>query len=68
MRGNFYRFIKISDNTWQGYGPGSVITFFGEDAKIMDGWNNYVTRYNRKNPDSPIDRTDYFNFMIEELW
>ena len=68
MRGNFYRFTKISDNTWQGYGPGRVVTFMGEDAEIMDKWNKYVIRYNRKNPDSPMDRTDYFNFMIEELW
>lgn len=68
MRGNFYRFAKISDNTWQGYGPGRVVTFMGEDAKIMDNWNNYVTKFNKKNPDLPIDRTEYFNFMIEEIW
>ena len=68
MRGNFYRFAKISDNTWQGYGPGRVVTFMGEDAEIMDKWNKYVTRYNRKNPESSMDRTEYFNFMIEEIW
>lgn len=68
MRGNFYRFAKISDNTWEGYGPGRVVTFVGEDAEIMDKWNKYVIRYNRKNPDSPMDGTEYFNFMIEEIW
>ena len=68
MRGNFYRFAKISDNTWQGYGPGRVVTFMGEDAEIMDKWNKYVTRYNRKKPESPMDRTEYFNYMIEEIW
>lgn len=68
MRGNFYRFAKISDNTWQGYGPGRIVTFMGEDAEIMDKWNKYVIRYNRKNPDSPMNRTEYFNFMIEENW
>ena len=68
MGGNFYRFAKISDDTWQGYGPGRVTTFVGVDAEIMDEWNKYVTRYNRKNPDSPMDRTEYFNFMIEEIW
>ena len=68
MRGNFYRFAKISDNTWQGYGPGRVVTFIGEDAEIMDKWNKYVIKYNKKNLDSPMDRTEYFNFMIEEIW
>ena len=68
MEGNFYRFAKISNNTWRGYGPGYVITFMAEAAKIMDKWNKYVIRYNRKNPDSPMDRTEYFNFMIEEIW
>ena len=68
MRGNFYRFAKISDNTWQGYGPERVVTFMGEDADITDNCNKYVIRYNRKNPDSPMDRTEYFNFMIEEIW
>lgn len=68
MRGNFYRFAKISDNTWQGYGPGRVTTFVGVDAETMDKWNDYVTRYNRKNHESPMDRTEYFNFMIEEIW
>ena len=68
MRGNFYRFTKISDNTWQGYGPGRVVTFMGKDAKIMDKWDKYVIKFNKTHPESPIDRTDYFNFMIEELW
>ena len=68
MRGNFYRFAKISDNTWQGYGPGRVVTFMGEDAEIMDKWNKYVIKYNKKHPDSSMDRTEYFNFMIEEIW
>ena len=68
MRGNFYRFTKTSANTWQGYGPGRVVTFMGEDAEIMDKWNKYVIRYNRKNPDSPMDKTEYFNFMIKEIW
>ena len=68
MRGNFYRFTKISDNIWQGYGPGRVVTFMGEDVETMDKWNNYVTKYNKKNPDSPMNRTEYFNFMIEEIW
>ena len=68
MRGNFYRFAKISNDTWQGYGPGRVVTFMGEDAEIMDKWNKYVTKYNKKNPDSPMDKTEYFNYMIEEIW
>ena len=68
MGGNFYRFAKISDDVWEGYGPGRVTTFYGEDAEIMDKWDKYVTRYNRKNPESPMDRTEYFNFMIEEIW
>lgn len=67
MIGNFYRFTKISDNTWQGYGPGRVVTFMGEDAKTMDAWSAYVQKYNKKYPDSPIDKTEYFNFMIEEI-
>ena len=68
MRGNFYRFAKISDDVWEGYGPGCVTTFMGEDAEIMDKWNEYVIRYNRKNLESPMDRTEYFNFMIEKIW
>ena len=68
MRGNFYRFAKISDNTWQGYGPGRVVTFMGEDAEIMDKWNKYVIKFNKTYPELSIDRTDYFNFMIEKLW
>ena len=24
--------------------------------------------YNKKHPDSPIDKTEYFNFMIKEIW
>ena len=68
MGGNFYRFAKISNDVWEGYGPGRVTTFYGEDAETMDKWNDYVTRYNRKNPDSPINKTEYFNFMIKEIW
>ena len=68
MRGNYYRFAKVSNDVWEGYGPGHVTTFKGMDAETMDKWNNYVTRYNRKNPESPMDRTEYFNFMIEEIW
>lgn len=68
MRGNYYKFVKVDNDVWEGHGPGRVTTFLGEDAKIMDNWNNYVTKFNRKNPDLPIDRTEYFNFMIEEIW
>ena len=68
MKSNYYRFAKINDNTWQGYGPGRVTTFMGEDAKIMDVWSEYVQKYNKKHPDSPIDKTEYFNFMIKEIW
>ena len=68
MIGNYYRFAKVDDNTWEGYGPGRVTTFMGEDAEIMDAWNAYVCQWNKKNPDSPIDRTEYFNFMISEIW
>ena len=68
MRNDFYRFAKVDDNTWQGYGPGYVTTFMGEDAETLDAWNNYVTKFNKKNPDSPIDRTSYFNYMIAEVW
>ena len=68
MRHNFYRFAKVNDNIWEGYGPGCVVTFTDEAAESLDAWNNYVAKYNKKNPDSPIDRTSYFNFMIEEVW
>ena len=68
MRGNYYRFAKVDDNTWQGYGPGRVTTFLGEDAKTMDAWSKYVHKFNEKHPELPIDRTDYFNFMISEIW
>ena len=68
MRNNYYRFAKVNDNTWEGYGPGRVTTFAGKDAKIMDAWNDYVYKWNKKNPDSPIDRTEYFNYMIAEIW
>ena len=68
MRSNYYRFTKVNDNTWQGYGPGRVTTFMGEDAETMDEWNDYVCKFNKKQPDSPIDRTDYFNYMISEIW
>ena len=68
MRHDFYRFAKVSDNIWEGYGPGGVTTFAGEAAKAMDEWNNFVRKFNKKNPDSPIDRTSYFNYMISEVW
>ena len=68
MCNDYYRFAKANDNTWQGYGPGNVTTFHGQDAETMDAWNDYVCKWNKKNPDSPIDRTDYFNFMIAETW
>ena len=68
MRHNFYRFAKVNDNIWEGYGPGCVTTFAGEAAEAMDAWNNYVYKWNKKHPDSPIDRTSYFNFMIAEVW
>ena len=68
MLGNYYRFVKVDNDVWEGHGPGRVATFLGEDAKIMDKWNNYVQKYNKKHPDSPIDRTEYFNFMIGEIW
>lgn len=68
MRHDYYRFAKVSDNTWKGYSPGCVTTFTGEAAEAMDAWNNYVTKFNKKNPDSPIDRTNYFNYMISEVW
>ena len=42
MIGNYYRFAKVNDNMWEGYGPGRVTTFSGMDAETMDGWNNYV--------------------------
>ena len=68
MQNNYYRFSKVNDNIWQGYGPGHVTTFYGKDAETMDTWNNYVNKFNKKHPDLPIDRTDYFNFMIAENW
>ena len=68
MRHDYYKFAKVNDNTWEGYGPGTITIFIGEDAKAMDAWNNYVTKFNKKNPDLPIDRTDYFNYMIAEVW
>ena len=68
MRGNYYRFTKVNNNIWEGYGPGCITTFAGEDAKTMDTWNEYVIKFNKRNPDSQIDRTDYFNFMISEIW
>ena len=68
MRGNYYRFAKVDNKTWEGYGPGRVTTFAGMDAEIMDTWNDYVYKFNKKHPELPIDRTDYFNFMIEEIW
>ena len=68
MRNDYYRFAKVNNNTWQGYGPGSVTTFSGKDAEIMDAWNDYVCKFNKNHPDFPISRTDYFNFMIAEIW
>ena len=68
MRNDFYRFAKVSDNIWEGYGPGGVTTFTGEAAEAMNVWNNFVYKFNKKNPDARIDRTSYFNFMIEEVW
>ena len=68
MRSDYYRFAKVNDNMWEGYGPGHVTTFAGKDAETMDAWNEYVIKFNKRNQDSPIDRTDYFNFMISENW
>ena len=68
MRSNYYRFSKVNDNTWEGYGPGNITVFIGEDADAMDAWNNYVCKFNKENPDLLIDRTEYFNFMISEIW
>ena len=68
MRHDFYRFAKVSDNIWEGYGPGGVTTFTDEAAEAMNAWNNFVYKFNKKNPDARIDRTSYFNFMIEEVW
>lgn len=68
MRHNYYRFVKVGNHVWEGRGPGCVTTFTGEDAETMDAWNDYVTKFNKKNPDSPIDRTSYFNYMIAETW
>ena len=68
MRNDFYTFAKASNNTWEGYGPGRVTTFAGEAAKAMDEWNNFVYKYNKKNPCNRIDRTNYFNYMISETW
>ena len=68
MRSNYYRFEKVDDNTWEGYGPGRVTTFHGQDAETMDAWNDYVCKLNKKHPDLQIDRTDYFNYMISEIW
>ena len=68
MIGNYYKFAKVNDNTWQGYGPGRVTTFMGKDSEAMDAWNAYVTKFNKKHSDLPIDRTEYFNYMISEIW
>ena len=35
-RHDYYRFAKVSDNTWKGYGPGTITTFTGEAAKALD--------------------------------
>ena len=50
MRHDYYRFAKVSDNAWKGYGPGTITTFTGEAAEAMDAWNNYVTKFNKKIP------------------
>ena len=68
MRNDFFRFVKVGNHVWEGHGPGCVVTFMDEDAEAMDAWNDYVTKFNKKNPDSPIDRTSYFNYMIAEVW
>ena len=68
MRHDYYRFAKVSDNIWKGYAPGTITTFTGEAAKALDAWNNFVHKFNKKNPESPIDRTSYFNYMISETW
>ena len=68
MKVNYYRFSKVDDNTWEGYGPGRVTTFADKDAETMDAWNDYVIKFNKKHPELPIDRTDYFNYMIAEIW
>ena len=68
MIGNYYRFAKVNDNMWEGYGPGRVTTFSGMDAETMDAWNDYVCQWNKKHTDSQIDRTEYFNYMISEIW
>ena len=68
MRHDYYRFAKVNNDVWEGYGPGSVTTFMGEDSKTMDTWDDYIARYNKKHPDSPIDKTEYFNHMISEVW
>ena len=47
---------------------GSLTFFAGEAAEAMDAWSNFVHKFNKKNPDSPIDRTNYFNYMISEVW
>ena len=67
MKHNYYRFAKVDNEVWEGYGPGRVTTFMGEDAKTMDAWSAYVQKYNEKNPDSQIDKTEYFNYMISEI-
>ena len=68
MKHNYYRFAKVNNDVWEGYGPGCITTFMGMDAETMDAWNNYVQKYNKKHPDSPIDKTEYFNYMISEIW
>ena len=68
MRNDFYKFVKANNNTWEGYAPGCVTTFAGEAADAMDAWDVFVYKYNKKNPDSLIDRTNYFNYMIAEVW
>ena len=65
---NYYRFTKVNDHTWKGYGPGHITTFMDMDSETMDAWNDYVIKFNKNHPDSPIDRIEYFNYMIAEIW
>ena len=52
----------------KGTAPDVLLHSWGGDAEIMDKWNKYVIKFNKTHPESPIDGTDYFNFMIGELW
>ena len=39
MKYNYYRFEKVNNDVWKGYGPGCITTFMGEDAETMDAWS-----------------------------